>query len=136
MYEYFEHTADFGLRVQAANLNSLFADAAAGLFAAITPNLSDVRPVEEVRFSLPGEAFDELLRDWLAELLYAFHARRILFSKFDVDVTRNGLEAAAFGEPIDSTRHKIEEEIKAVTWHGLKLESAPDGFLAEVIFDI
>jgi SHS2 domain-containing protein len=30
----------------------------------------------------------------------------------------------------------MDVEIKAVTWHGLKLERQPDGWLAEVIVDI
>ena len=42
----------------------------------------------------------------------------------------------AWGETIDPGRHRLDVEIKAVTWHGLKLQRETDGWLAEVIVDI
>ena len=44
MYETFEHTADLGLRVRAADLDTLFAEAAACLFSAIVEDPATVRP--------------------------------------------------------------------------------------------
>ena len=40
------------------------------------------------------------------------------------------------GEPIDLSRHEIETEVKAITWHELKIVHVPEGLLAEVIVDI
>ena len=37
---------------------------------------------------------------------------------------------------MDAVRHQLDVEIKAVTWHGLKVERTSDGWLAEVIVDI
>jgi SHS2 domain-containing protein len=136
MFETFEHTADIGLRVRAADLNFLFAEAAQGMFSVMVGNLDQVRPVEAVRFALEEDEIDVLLRSWLAELLYAFHAGRLVFSAFEVDVRPGGLSAIARGEPIDTSRHALELEIKAVTWHGLKVEREEAGWLAEVIVDI
>ena len=70
MYEIFEHTADLGIRVRAGDEDELFADAARGLFSVMVANLDAVRPLEEVRIQLVGENLEELLHDWLAELLY------------------------------------------------------------------
>ena len=136
MYDTFEHTADIGLRVRAADLGELFADAARALFSVMVGNLETVRPVESVSISLPADDTDALLRAWLAELLYVFQVRRMVFSGFDVNVGPQGLEAVARGEPIDPARHQTDVEIKAVTWHGLKLERTDGGWLAEVIVDI
>ncbi len=47
-----------------------------------------------------------------------------------------GLEAAAWGEPMDPSRHELNHEVKAITYHGLKVEQTADGWLAEVIVDI
>jgi SHS2 domain-containing protein len=46
------------------------------------------------------------------------------------------LRAAAWGEPVDPARHELDHEVKAITYHGLKLERDGDGWLAEVIVDI
>ncbi|HUY91920.1 MAG TPA: archease [Pirellulales bacterium] len=136
MYETFEHTADLGLRVTAADLPTLFAEAGRGLTSIIVANLDDVRPVREMSFAVPGTQLDELLFDWLDELLYAFETQRLLFAEFDVSVDDAGLKAAARGETADETRHRLEHEVKAITYHGLKVERTPEGYLAEVIVDI
>jgi SHS2 domain-containing protein len=136
MYEIFEHTADMGIRVRAAGLDELFADAARGLFSVMVENFEAVQPVEELTFQVHGEDVEELLHDWLAELLFTFHARRVALSEFCVQLDPPGLTATARGEPIDMGRHKIDAEVKAITWHGLKVRHEPDGWLAEVIVDI
>jgi SHS2 domain-containing protein len=136
MYEIFEHTADLGIRVRAGSPNELFADAARGLFSIMVANIDAVRTVKELKFRLSGDNVEELLHDWLAELLYTFHGRRVVLAKFDVQVTPVGLTATARGEPIDTSRHEIGDEVKAITWHALKVEQDSGQYLAEVIVDI
>jgi SHS2 domain-containing protein len=136
MHEIFEHTADFGLRIRAPDLNALFAEAAKALFSAFVANRGGISPVETVNISLPAAEPEELFHDWLGELLYLFHTRRMVFCEFEVRFTDHGLEGIARGERIDRQRHEIEIEVKAVTWHGLKIEKTPQGYLAEVIVDI
>jgi len=136
MYETFEHTADVGIRVRAAGLAEVFAEAARAMFSLVVVNLDDVRASQSAAISLEAEEPDALLRLWLAELLYTFCVRRLVFARFEVAVRPGGLTATAWGEPIDPARHHLDVEIKAITWHGLKLEHHADGWLAEVIVDI
>lgn len=136
MYETFEHTADLGLRVRAADLETLFAEAGRGLTSMIAANLDEVRPVKEIALSVPGTRPDELLFDWLTELLYLFETRHLLLTSFEVHLDEAGLRATARGEEADDSRHQLEHEVKAITYHGLKLEPADGGWLAEVIVDI
>lgn len=136
MYEIFEHTADLGLRIRATDLPTLFTDAARGLTSMIAANLDAIRPVREVPLRVTGERLDLLLFDWLTEILYLFESERILLAQFDVRLAGDVLEATARGEPLDETRHQLEHEVKAITYHGLKVEQTSDGWLAEVIVDI
>ena len=136
MYETFEHTADLGLRVRAETEEALFADAARGLFSMIVPELDSVRPKQTREFNIAGRERDYLLFDWLNELLYTFDTERILFSQFDVRFTAEGLAATARGEPYDAEVHRLDHEVKAITYHGLRLARETDGWLAEVIVDI
>jgi SHS2 domain-containing protein len=135
-YETFEHTADLGLRVRAADLNGLFVEAARGLFSIIVANLDQVRSQETIKFTIAGQAPDLLLFDWLSELIYTYETRRVVLAEFDVHVGPDGLTAIARGEPIDRATHKLDHEVKAVTYHGLKVERDAAGWLAEVIVDI
>lgn len=136
MYETFEHTADVGLRARAATLDDLFADIARAMFSVLVANPAAIRPVEELSLQLSGDRLDDLLFDWLAELLYRFETRRLLLAEFEVRVGDASLTATVRGEPIDRTRHELDVEIKAITYHGLRVEQNNDGWLAEVIVDL
>ncbi len=124
------------MRIRADDLKSLFEEAAEALFSVVVVNLDDVAPVRETRFQLEADRLDELLRDWLAELLFAFHAEHIVFSQFDVTIEDTRLTATARGEPIDPKRHELASEVKAITYHELKVEHDHFGYLAEVIVDV
>lgn len=136
MYELFEHTADLGLRVTAPDLDTLFAEAGACLFSAVVEDLASVRPAVEVRVELAGDDREFLLFDWLRELLVRHDADRLLFGTFAVSVRDGGLIGTAWGEPIDPERHVLSHEVKAITYHELRVEQVADGWLAEVIVDI
>jgi len=136
MYEVFEHTADLGLRMVAADLETLFADAARGLFSIIVANLDDVRPNRDISVRVTGNARDYLLFDWLNELLYVFETQRLVLAQFAVRLTEDALEGTGRGEPLDLARHKMAHEVKAITYHGLSVEQTSSGWRAEVIVDI
>jgi SHS2 domain-containing protein len=136
MHELFEHTADVGLRVRAASLERLFEEAAEAMLSLSVANLDAVAPVQSVTFQLSADSYDDLLRDWLSELNFTLGTRRLVCSRFAVQLDGTSLRATAWGEPIDPVRHQLALEIKAVTYHGLKVERDADGWLAEVIVDI
>jgi SHS2 domain-containing protein len=135
MYELFEHTADLGLRAWAADLDELFSETAHALFAAIVEEPATVVAQQSLEVKLPADEPVYLLFDWLKELLYLFDSELLLFSRFEVHV-HDGLQATAWGELFDPSRHRLAHEVKAITYHGLRVEQAGDGWLAEVIVDI
>ena len=136
MYELFEHTADLGLRVQATSLEALFVEAARGVLAMFVADPASVRPLTTKSITLSSDDPTYLLFDWLSELLFAFESERLLLSEFDVKIDGSQLTAICRGETMDSTRHRMEHEVKAITYHGLRLEQNATGWFAEVIVDI
>jgi SHS2 domain-containing protein len=136
MFETFEHTADLGLRVLAPDLDTLFSEAAEALFAAIVEDPSAVEAKRRLDVTLPTDEHDYLLFDWLRTLLYRFDSEHLLFGQFEVHVGDYGLKGTAWGEPYDPARHALAHEVKAITYHGLRVEKTSDGWLAEVIVDI
>jgi SHS2 domain-containing protein len=136
MYETFDHTADLGLRVRAMDLNALFEEAGEALFSAIVEDLSAVKGLKRVEIRLTSDDLEYLLFDWLRELLYHFDAEHSLFSRFEVNIAGTSLNAVAWGEEMDSARHSMLHEVKAITHHGMRVEPSETGWLAEVIVDI
>jgi SHS2 domain-containing protein len=135
-----DHTGDVGLRVRADTLPQLFERAATGTFHVLT-DLSDVAPTETTTLTVRGRDREALLLRWLSELNYRHTVDRRLYADFSVSSIRTDddewvLDATVRGEPIDPARHVVHTEIKAVTFHGLEIRRADDGWVVQVIFDM
>lgn len=135
-FEVLDHTADVGVRVYGENLAELLKNAALALLSLITERES-VRPDEEVVFEVEAETGEELLIKMLSEILYLHEVRKMVFADVDIELT-NGrkLRGRLRGEKTDVSRHELQLDIKAATYHNLKIERVNDRFMAEIIFDI
>ncbi len=135
-YEIIEHTADIGIRAFGDTEEHLFENAAAGMFSLIC-NPSLVRDTHAYPVSIEAEDRETLLVEWLNELLFLFEARGVIFGRFEVDdISEVHLTATAFGEDLDRERHRLMADIKAVTYHMLKVRRVDGRWEATVIFDI
>jgi len=131
-----EHTADIGIEVEASTLGELFAGAAFAMFSLVV-DPREVEQVETRELSLEAGDYEELLFMWLNELLLMLDAEGLLLSGFEVKmVDEHGLAAHVRGEKLDPGRHRIEEEIKAATYHEMLVERGGEGWRARVIFDV
>ena len=135
-YNTFDHTADLGLAIRGTSEEDLFANAAFAVFDIIT-DLGRVEPRETRRILVEGDSREDLLINFLREVLYLYNGERWLLK--ELRVTRIGervLDAEARGEPLDQRKHDICKEIKAVTYHQAEVQKTPDGWAARVIFDV
>lgn len=137
MFETFDHTADVGLRIRSSDLNSLFAEAAKALTAVLLGDSADVAQTHKIAVCLEADDPVDLMHDWLAELHFYYETERFVCARAEVVLSdRTGLTATVFGETLDPSRHEIGLEIKAITYHGLKVEESEQGWLCEVILDL
>jgi SHS2 domain-containing protein len=133
-FEVIDHTADIGIAAYGSDLKEAFSNAAYGMFTLIA-DLEDVG--NDVVREISLEAIDQeaLVVGWLNELLYLFDVDRIIFKEFEIDrLGHRHLQAIARGERIDVSRHHLRTEIKAATYHTLKIEEG-DGVRIQVILD-
>ena len=135
-FEIIEHTADVGILAYGQDVSELFANAALALFSLIT----DAESIEvklDLTLEVSSEGTDNLLVEWLNELIYVFDAERIVFSRFEIrSLTHDHLTAVCYGENLNPTRHRIKVGVKAATYHMLTLDRNDDGYRARVILDI
>ncbi len=129
MYELFDHTADVGLRMRATDLECLFRDAAEGLFSLVADSVQPGAAAPTIEIDVRGDRADLLLFDWLSELLYVSDRDRVLLCDFTVSLVQGGLRGRARAVPIADVMHRLQHEVKAITYHGLRVERA-DGELA------
>ncbi len=136
-FETFEHTADAGLIARGADLPELFANAALGLTSLVVEPAT-VHPGglrDRVRAEAPDR--DALLVNWLNEVLFLFSVQKEVFCRFHIrSFSDTAIEAEAEGELLDPGRHGLLREVKAATFHGLRIARTPQGWEARVVFDV
>ena len=131
-----EHPADIGFEAFGSTREEVFANAARALFHLIL-DLDSVEPRTEVAVQVEGADPASLLVNWLSELLYLNDAEGWLFSEFEVErLDDRSLAARARGEKFDRTRHRAKSQVKAITYHQLKLERAAGSWHARIYVDI
>ncbi|MEZ6142293.1 MAG: archease [Zavarzinella sp.] len=138
MFEFFEHTADLGLRATALTLPELFQEMAGGLLHAIIENWQPnvVQKTRQLVVQGTTAEADLLLFDWLHELLMLFEMDGFIGTQFQVAFDEDGLHATVGGLMFDPTSHERGREVKAITYHDLVVEQRGAEWFAEVIVDI
>lgn len=148
-YEFIEHTADAKFVAYGDDICDVFENAALAMFEVMLDTAS-VQPLQSRDIALSADGLDDLLHDWLSELLFLFEVEGIAFSDFDVQSIGmddggmgNGgmdndiwtLSALARGEMLDTKKHGFRTEIKAVTYHDLDVTCDENGCTATVLVD-
>jgi len=135
-----EHTADVGIVAYGKTLEELFENAAHGMLyisygnLSINANLSLTIDIEE-----PDET--HLLVAWLSELNYLTLTNDFLTHTIEgIKLTQSEdncrLQAEISGTQAGTFLDFFNTEIKAVTYHNLKIEKRKDHYECQVIFDI
>jgi SHS2 domain-containing protein len=135
-YEQFPHTADIGVKVYGSSLKELFENAAFAMFDIIA-DLEGLKSSVEQAVEIEGKNYEELLVAWLDELLYNFYTKGIIYFRFEIeDLKTDSLKAKVYGRPVGDNRNRLNTEIKAATYHDLKIKNTAKGYEVSIIFDI
>ena len=135
LYELIDHTADFGIRVFGADAADLFRNGA----LALTDLMTDVRLVKSTHachVTVSGDDWQDLMVNWLRELLYLWAGEQKLIRDVDIESIREGeIRAIVRFEAYSPKRHVLKNEIKAVTYHQIQVFDSGKGWQAQIIFD-
>ena len=135
-YEIINHTADVCLRVYGKSLDELFENAARAMMELITDR-EKINPSQEIEIEVRGETKEELLVHWLQEILFLHEVKKIVFKDFRLNlISETHAKGKAIGEKIDINKHELSFDIKAVTYHNLKIEPINDKLKVDIVFDV
>ena len=91
----------------------------------------------ERRVRIQSGSGEDLLVDWLSEVLALSEVHGELYGTVTVqEMGEYFVEAVLSGERLDPSRHDLRFEVKAATYHGLRLERCGEDLVARVIFDL
>ncbi len=135
-FEYFSVTADVGIIARGRSLEELFVNCAKAMFNVMV-DIKKVKPVKEVDVEATGVSLEELLLDYLTNLLALKDIHGMFFSEFEVNINERDLKLTgkARGEEA-KPEHEVETEVKAVTYHKMKVERKNGIWEANFIVDV
>ena len=133
-YQVLEHTADVGLLATAGSLEDVFRDASVGMLEIA----GSWHPGEGERVPIAVAAPDTagVLVDWLSEVLYVQDSAGVSVGGVTVEGVSEGEARGSVAVRPFAGGSSEGVQIKAVTYHQLKVEPSGDGWIAQVFFDV
>jgi SHS2 domain-containing protein len=87
--------------------------------------------------ALEGSDVENLLVQWLSEILYLYDGEHYLVSGIEIlELSSTRLKARVTGEFIQEQKHRLRMDVKAVTYHQLSVRQEPNGSTVRVFLDI
>ncbi|MFB5645501.1 MAG: archease [Nitrosopumilaceae archaeon] len=122
--QYLEHATDAFIEVTASNLNEAFTLAGQSVVDT-TVDRETIDEKEQKTIAVSGKELRYLLFNWLEEVNYQLITEGFAIARFSLDISKNTtyeLKSTIFGEPIDLKKHHFKVEIKAPTFHMMKIK--------------
>lgn len=124
-YKFLEHTADTYIASYGSSIEEAFENAALAFFEVMTDTNTIKHQLEEI-VEVKGDDMKALLYSWIEELLLRFDIDGKIYSKFHIEAlssmnNKYELRARVWGEPFDARKHPPRTEIKAITYHRMKI---------------
>ncbi len=131
-------TADVAIESRGDTLEELFTASAMATFE-VMADISSIQSKTSNVLHLEHSEIDGLLFDWLAELIYLKDAESILFSKYDLKISKDKnyqLDAEIFGEKINQSKHDLRCDVKAITFHLFEVYEKKGKWISRFILDL
>jgi SHS2 domain-containing protein len=129
--------ADAAFEAYGNTLEELFESCALATFEVMV-GTGGVKQRRKEKIEVNDLNLEDLLFDFLSELIYLKDTHKIFFSRFDLSIVQNKeylLAGTLWGDDIDYSRQEIRQDVKAVTYHLLEVKKTDDGWKARVILD-
>ena len=129
--------ADIAFEAESETVGGLFESCALAM-TDIMVDPESLRKTVSRRFEVRSPDLDRLLYDFLSEIIFVKDVDSLLFREFQVKVDPEGfsLSSVAMGEEIDRARHRLRNDVKAVTMHLFGVRHEGGRWLATVVLDI
>jgi len=135
-YKLLDHTADLAIQVNGKDLNDLFRNSSIAIMDLSYPIYTVKNKIEHT-ISATGNDAEQLLVNWLQEILYLMEVKKLVFCDIGLEITnRTQAKGTLFGEKINYKIHEPLNDIKAVTFSNLKIVRKGNNYSTEIVLDI
>lgn len=129
--------ADVAFEASGRTLKELFASAGLAVTNTMVKDLKSVHTRTMKRIEVEGRDVENLLFNFLQELIFLKDAEHLLFGKISIEeVSETKCAAVLWGEKLNAQRHELLVDVKAVTMHMFSVARTNEGWRATVILDV
>ncbi len=135
-YRLMTRQSELAVKVVGNSQADLFANSGFALFDVMT-NVEKIEIKERLPLEVEGVDRDDLMVNWMRELLYLYQGSGYLLREFQVREVKDTLvKADVCGEKIDPDRHEIKKEVSAVAYHQSRMEKTGNQWTAQLVFEV
>jgi SHS2 domain-containing protein len=135
-YTVLKRTSDLSIRVQGKSQAELLTNSASALFDLMT-DLEKVQVRENLPLEVEGVDRDDLIVNWIRELLYLFQGSGYLLREFKIHEARDDyVRAEVSGEKYHPDLHEILRDIRSLIYQQCRMEKTGDQWLARLSFEV
>lgn len=138
-FRYIEHVSDAMVEAYGRTLGEAFAHSARALVNLVC-NVSKVDPREIVSIETTGFDRKSLLYNWLEKVLLVLLIDNIILAKFEVKIKRHKdkyhLFSTCKGDNFVRQKHEYKVEVKAITYHGMKISDKKGKVIIRFLVDL
>ncbi|MDE0031578.1 MAG: archease [Deltaproteobacteria bacterium] len=135
-YRVIRKSSELSIRLSGDSLPGILADAGAALFDLLV-DMTAVEARESVTLEVEGLDNDDLIVNWMRELLYEYQVSGYMLKEFDIHESGEFfVRAEARGEKFDPDRHEERETIGAVDERLSHLGKMGSQWTAQVSFEL
>ena len=135
-YRVLNRSSDLVIKVFGKTQAELFANSAFALFDLLV-DMEKVEVRDSLQLEVEGGDRDDLMVNWVRELLYLFQGSDYLVKEVRLqEIKENYVRGEVKGEKFDPDRHEIRREIRAVAYHQSRMEKTGDQWMAQLIFEL
>jgi len=131
--------ADIAIEAYGKDLDELFENCAFAIFEE-SADINKIEEKETKSIKLKAKNVEDLLFDFLSEILFLKDTYSMIFKKSNVKISgKNGgyeLRAELTGEKIGREKHELRNDIKAITLHMFKVEKTKRGCKSTFVVDV
>jgi SHS2 domain-containing protein len=138
-FRYIDHVSDAMVEAYGRTLGEAFSHSARALVNLVC-NVSKVDPDKIVTIETTGFDRKSLLYNWLEKVLLVLLIDNIILAKFEVKIKRHKdkyyLFSTCKGDDFLRQKHEYKVEVKAITYHGMKITNKKGKVIIRFLVDL
>ncbi|MEK6873339.1 MAG: archease [Nanoarchaeota archaeon] len=133
-YKFLSHTADVKFKAYGKTLNESFENSALAMFNLMYNG--KVKSIKKLDFSVKGKDIDNLLYNFLEELLILLDSKNFFISRAKVKIDKKNMSLKTVLHGDKSSNYQLGLGVKAVTYNEMFVKKVSDKWVCQVVLDV